>query len=67
MEMIFGVLAVMVFIVGSYYLGNKSLDTFDENIVERIMASLFGFLIWIAIGAVAYISYLIYITVSGLF
>lgn len=57
------ILGVITFLVGAYFMGNFLLDTFDENLTEQIMSTLFGVLTWLAIFAIVSLCWLTYDTI----
>ena len=60
------VLAIIIFIAGCYYMGNFVLDSFHDDIIERLLASLYGVLCWCAIAVVVVICCGIYFGVDHL-
>jgi hypothetical protein len=60
MPALLGILGIIVFLLGCYFMGNAVLKTFNEPLPDRIMASLFGILLWFAIAAVVLICWAIY-------
>jgi hypothetical protein len=59
-------IGIAIFFVGAYYMGNGVLHTFDEDLEERIINTLFGILCWFGIAACLAICFLIYWMVSCL-
>jgi len=57
MNIILGILLVLVFVFSAYYFGNKILDTFDEEIGDRIVSFFAG---WLINGVIVVILYLCY-------
>lgn len=58
--MILGILGVIIFITGAYFIGNKILNTFDEDWIEQLISTAYGFLVWFLIAAVITACYFIY-------
>jgi len=54
------ILGTIFVICGAYFMGNYVLDTFNDNLVEQIMSSLFGMLLWGCIISFIVIIYGIY-------
>jgi len=46
MTLLLTILAVIVFFVGAYYMGNLAMDDFDEDIYTRSINIGLGMLIW---------------------
>jgi drug/metabolite transporter (DMT)-like permease len=61
------ILGILIFLAGAYFMGNFFLDTFDHDLRERIMASLYGVLCWFGVGVVAAICYVIVLGVQDIF
>jgi hypothetical protein len=61
------ILAILIFLGGAYFMGNFFLDSFDNDLRERIMASLYGVLCWVGVGLVAAICYVIVLGVQNIF
>jgi len=41
---------IVIFVAGCYYGGNAVLQTFRDDLRERLMSSLFGVLLWCALA-----------------
>ena len=54
------ILGTIIFFGGAYFMGNYILDTFNDDIVEQIMSSVYGILLWAGIGLIALIICWIY-------
>lgn len=60
------ILGFSIFLMGAYFMGNFMLDTFDDDIQDRIMSSIYGVLCWAVIAVVFVIFCGIYTGVSYL-
>ena len=54
-------LCLIIFVVGSYLMGNALLGTFRDTWADKIAATLFGVIIWIALIVFAFLSLLLFI------
>lgn len=45
MGIFFGILGIVIFLGGSYFLGNKAFDSFDEDRMEQLSNTLFVMLL----------------------
>jgi len=57
-------LAIIFVLVSSYFMGNWLLDTYKENIRERMLSSIFGVSIWATIVFLAMFLYSLYLVIS---
>ena len=46
MAIILTIIGMIIFLGGAYFMGNKILNTFDEDIGEQIVATIAGMFIW---------------------
>jgi len=60
MNIILGILLVLVFVFSAYYIGNKILNTFDEEIGVKIVSFFVGWLINGVIIGILYLCYVIF-------
>ena len=67
MEILITIICIIIFLLGSYFMGNLFLDGFDDDWREQIINSLFGVLFCIAIIAIIMICYSIYLGIHELF
>lgn len=63
MEIIASIAAIIFFLVSSYFLGNYFLNSFEDELRDRLVASIFGIMVWFGIAVIAGICYLIYLGV----
>ena len=63
---ILSILSVVVFIAGSYLVGNAVLKSFNDSWIEQLISSLYGVLLWVGAGIIGLICFGIYIGVRML-
>ena len=61
MTITLSILGVIVFLAGSYFMGNAFGNTFNSDLVEKLLASFVGMFLWIAIGIVLFLCVEIYL------
>ena len=67
MKTVLGILAIVVFIVGAWFMGSKFLDIrWDDYWDEKITAFLFGILLWLGVAFIVMICIAIFLGVSEL-
>jgi len=66
MVTIIGIIGVIIFIGGAYFMGNKVLDTFGDGIIDELMASFYGVLLWAGIGVFGLFCYGVYYGICAL-
>ena len=60
MEIFLGILGIIIFFVGAYFMGNFLMGTLRDNLYERIIPSLFGIIAWILIFLIILLMILFY-------
>jgi hypothetical protein len=66
MVVLLTILGCIIFIIGAYFMGNFMLQTFDDELRERVMSSIFGIFCWLGVAVICVIFFAIYSGISYL-
>ena len=61
MEHFIGILGVLIFVVSSYYMGNKTLGSERDNVSNKVVNAFAGTIIWCIFALTIILLYAIYI------